>query len=148
MLFEQKFVAPAPREKAWDFLMDVATLAQCLPGVEKVETIDDTNYTGIQKVKIGPFSFAFNWKVTLTEMDHDRYTASLVAQGTDNRVASSVRARMSMSLVETSPQETEVRLTSDVSFMGKLGQLGSGLIRRKSEEMMNQFAANMGQRLK
>ena len=40
-------------------------------------------------------------------------------------------------------EETELSLSSDLTFMGKLGEMGQPLIRKKAESTMEEFARNL-----
>jgi carbon monoxide dehydrogenase subunit G len=44
MIFEDSFTVKAPIDRVWAFLRDPQRVAQCIPGTEKIEIIDDTHY--------------------------------------------------------------------------------------------------------
>lgn len=147
MLFEQKFTVPTPRARAWAFLLDVPALGPCMPGVEKVETLDDRNYQGLLKVKVGPISLNLEWKATFEHISPQDYTATVAVQGTDKRVGGAVRAKITMRAQEVSAQETEVSVNSDVSVLGKLGQFGYGIMKKKADDMLGEFASRIRTKL-
>lgn len=58
----------APREVIWDALMDPEVLANILPGVEKLEKVDDTEFKGVMNVRVGPVQGRFNGTVILSDL--------------------------------------------------------------------------------
>ena len=44
VIFEDRFTVQAPVEKVWAFLRDPQQVAQCIPGAERIEVIDDRHY--------------------------------------------------------------------------------------------------------
>lgn len=140
MLIQERFQIRAPIKEVWDFLLNLKEMAPCIPGVEKVEAIDPKTYTGVLKVKVGPISARFSGKATIVEIDPSTYKTAMVIQGADNSVASSVKGKMSLTLQERPDGEVEVLVDTDIDILGKLGQLGHGVIRPKAGAMMAEFA--------
>ena len=73
MLIEGNFSLKAPIQEVWDFLLKPGTLASCIPGVEKLEAIDDKTYESVVKQKVGPVSVRLKFTTTLTEMEPPKY---------------------------------------------------------------------------
>ena len=54
MLLKGDITIRAPRKKVWDFLTDPNLIGQCVPGVEKIETIEPLKkYRGVVSVGLG-----------------------------------------------------------------------------------------------
>ena len=66
-------------------------------------------------------------------------TAEIVASGQDVRGKGGADMRMTSSLVERAPGETEVTITSQVNVMGILAQFGRGMIEDLSDQMFGKF---------
>ncbi len=147
MKFSQRAVIPVARELLWDFLMDVPKVAQCLPGVESVGQIDDTTYQGTLKVRVGPISLNLQGKILVEERDRENWRAALRAEASDRVVAGAVRGKTSMELKEISPKETELVVETDVSILGKIGEFGQPIIRRKADQMLKEFVNNIKKQL-
>ena len=145
MKIERRLVVPTGRSKLWDLLMDIARVGRCFPGVEQVTPQDNQSYQGTMRVRVGPASLNMAGTITVLEQDRDRWHASLRLEGADRRIGGAVRGTMDMDLIELSPEETELAITSDVSFMGKLGELGQPVIRRKADSVIQEFAQNLRQ---
>ncbi len=147
MKFSQRAVIPVARELLWQFLMDVPKVAQSLPGVESVSRIDDTTYQGTLKVRVGPISLNLQGKIIVEERDRERWRASLRAEANDRVAAGAVKGKTTMELKEVSPTETELVVETDVNILGKIGEFGQPIIRKKADQMLRQFVENMKQQL-
>lgn len=143
MKIEQRLVVPASRAKLWDLLLDVARVGRCFPGVEQVTALDDQRYQGTMRVRVGPVGLTMAGTIVVLERDRDRWHASLRLEGSDRRIGGGVHGTMDMDMVELSPQETELAITGDVSFLGKLGELGQPVVRRKADSVIQEFAQNL-----
>lgn len=147
MKFNQRALIPVARAPLWDFLMDVPKVARSLPGVEKVNQIDDTTYEGTLKVRVGPISLNLQGKIILEQRDRDNWRATLRADASDRMVAGAVKGKTSMELKEISPKETELLVETDVNILGKIGEFGQPIIRRKADQMLQEFIENIKKQL-
>ena len=143
MKLQQRVVVSTNRSNLWDLLMDVERVGRCFPGVEQVTTQDNQTYQSAMRVRVGPVSLNVAGTLVVVERDRDRWRASLRLQGADRRVGGAVHATVVMDLTELSPEETELAITSDVSFLGKLGELGQPVIQRKTNSVFQEFASNL-----
>ena len=144
MKFEQRQVVSASRDRLWDLLMDLPRVGRCFPGVDQVTAVDDQSYQGTMHVRVGPVRLSVSGTIQIIERDNDRWHASIRLDGADRRVGGAVQATMGMDLEELSAGETELVVSSDVSFMGKLGELGQPIMRRKADSVMQEFIQNLG----
>ncbi len=147
MKFNQRAVIAVAREPLWDFLMDVPKVAQSLPGVEKVEQLDPDTYQGTLKVRVGPISINLQGKIIVEQRDRDNWRATLRADASDRLAAGAVKAKTSMELKDLSATETELLVDTDVSIMGKIGEFGQPIIRRKADVMLKEFVENIKKQL-
>jgi len=145
--FNQRAVIPVGREPLWDFLMDVPKVARSLPGVETVSQVDDTTYQGTLKVRVGPISLNLQGKIFLEERDRGSWRAALRAEASDRMAAGAVKGKTSMQLKEISAQQTELLVETDVNILGKIGEFGQPIIRKKADQMLQQFVENIKQQL-
>ena len=147
MKFNQRAVIPVAREPLWDFLMDVPKVAQSLPGVEKVEQLDPDTYQGTLKIRVGPISINLQGKIIVEQRDRANWRATLRADASDRLAAGAVRAKTTMELKDLSATETELLVDTDVSIMGKIGEFGQPIIRRKADAMLKEFVENIKKQL-
>lgn len=147
MKFTQRAVIPVAREPLWDFLMDVPKVARSLPGVETVSRIDDTTYQGTLKVRVGPISLNLQGKIVVEQLDRSSWRAALRAEASDRMVAGAVKGKTSMELKELNPKETELLVETDVNILGKIGEFGQPIIRKKADQMLQEFVGNIKKQL-
>jgi len=145
--FSQSAIIPSAREPLWDFLMDVPRVAKSLPGVESVEKLDDTTYQGTLKVRVGPISLSLQGKIIVEERDRQNWRAALRAEAADRRAAGAVKGKTSMQLKERGPKETELLMETDVNILGKIGEFGQPIIRKKADQMLQEFVENIKKQL-
>jgi carbon monoxide dehydrogenase subunit G len=143
MRFEHRVTISADRERVWDFLMQVPKVGQCVPGVTDVKPLSGDEYEGTMKVRIGPVALQLQGKLSIVERDESAGRATMSAQAADRRAGGSVNARMQMQLEPRSPSETELIVTTDANVLGKLGEFGQPVIRRKADQTMEEFASNV-----
>ena len=147
MKFNQRAVIPMAREPLWDFLMDVPKVARSLPGVETVSQIDDTTYQGTLKVRVGPISLNLQGKIIMEQRDRGSWRAALRAEASDRMVAGAVKGKTTMELKEIGPKETELLVETDVNILGKIGEFGQPIIRKKADQMLKEFVENIKKQL-
>lgn len=147
MKFTQSAQIPVAREPLWEFLMDVPKVAQSLPGVESVSKIDDTTYQGMLKVRVGPIALNLAGKIIVEEQDKQNWRASLRAEANDRRAAGAVKGKTNMMLKEVSANETELLVETDVNILGKIGEFGQPIIRKKADSMLKEFVENIKKQL-
>lgn len=147
MKFNQTAQIPVAREPLWNFLMDVPRVAQCLPGVESVSQIDETTYEGGLKVRVGPIALNLKGKILLEEKDKQNWRAALRAEAKDRMAAGAVNGKTSMVLKEVAPNQTELLVETDVNILGKIGEFGQPIIRKKADSMLKEFVENIKKQL-
>lgn len=143
MRLEHSIRIPAAQDDVWTFLMDVPAVARCMPGVGSVEPLGEDRYRGTLGVKIGPVQLSLQGDVSFTERDQAAGTAKMSADAKDARLGGGLRATVLMRLLATAERETELALTTDTQLLGRLGELGQPIIRRKADQLMERFAENL-----
>ena len=147
MRFEHRARVPASLDKLWDFLMDVKAVGTCIPGVEEVREIDADNYIGVQKIKVGPIALRFEGKMTITDRDKEAGRATMKVVGADRGAGGTVNATIIMSITGLGPNESDLTVVTNADVMGKLGEFGQPVIRKKADAMMSEFTQNLGRRM-
>jgi carbon monoxide dehydrogenase subunit G len=66
-------------------------------------------------------------------------------EATDQRVSGLVQGTLTMKLDGLSAGETTLTVSTDVNLFGKIGEFGGPIIKKKADEMMKDFASNVGQ---
>ena len=147
MKLESSCTVPAGLPEAWDYLMDVETAARCVPGVVDVAPDGDGRYRGSLKARVGPMSVTLSGTVTVQEREPDAARARFLVEASDRRVGGGVKTEMLVQLNPTPTGGTELLIETDTTFMGRLGELGQPVIRRKAQSTIEEFARNLAREL-
>ena len=86
MIIDQRITIPAAPVRVWDLMMDVPAVSRCVPGVDSTTRVDDDNYRGSLRVKVGPISLRLEGTIVVTERNRDAWEAHMEAQAADRRV--------------------------------------------------------------
>lgn len=139
MRFEQQLTIAAPLDQVWEFLMDIPTMSSCIPGAENVEQIDESKYAACVKQKVGPLSVKFECQVTVLSIDKSTYSASAQVTGRDTKLASGVKAVMSMTLEPQDGGAVVMNMVTDADIFGKIGEYGHGIIKKRAAAITEEF---------
>jgi carbon monoxide dehydrogenase subunit G len=134
------FVVRSSPEAVWSLLTDPEKVARCLPGAAITGKIDEKTWQGTMTVKVGPVSSSYKGKVTFEKLDAASRTAEIVATGQDVRGRGGADLRLTSSLLQKSPGETEVTTTSRVNITGILAQMGRGMVQDVGDQMFQVFS--------
>jgi carbon monoxide dehydrogenase subunit G len=144
MLIEHRIVVPAPPDRVWNFMMDIPAVSRCVPGLDNVARIDDQTYSGVMNVRVGPIAVKLDGRVLVAERDEAARHARMDLQAADKRVNGAVNAKMNMQLAPADDgSKTDVAIQTDANIMGKLGEFGQSVIRKKADQILQDFARNL-----
>ena len=144
MLLEHRITIPASADRVWAFMMDIPAVSRCVPGLDDVARIDDQTYSGLMSVRVGPIAVKLDGRVVLAERDDAGRRARMDLRAADKRINGAVNARMRMQLSNAGANdETEVDIQTDANVMGKLGEFGQAVIRKKADQIVQEFATNL-----
>ena len=127
--------------------MDVPQTAFCVPGLEKIEPREDGKFQATLKARVGPITLTFTGTIQMLEQDPELYLAKFLLLGSDRRAGGSFQTNMAVRLIPQGPNETQLDISADTLFMGKLGELGQPIIRRKTASTIDQFVKNLAEKL-
>ena len=141
MKLDHTIVVDAPASDVTALFEDVPAVARCMPGVQEVVALEPDVYEGHIRVRLGPLGFSIAGRATLDRGEDGVWR--LRGEGRDVRVGAGVQATLEVRLDELAPRRTEVAITADVQFSGRLAELGQALIRRRADSMVREFAENL-----
>jgi uncharacterized protein len=147
MLIENRQVIAAPRSELWEFLMEIEQVGECIPGVTDVRLVGPEEYDATMRMKVGPIDLKFDAKLHVLERDRESWTAKLRAEGTERGIGGAVKAVFAMTLDELSPRSTELFVRTDARILGKLGEFGQPVMKKKAAVITEQFARTVGERV-
>ena len=146
MLIEEKFSVMLPVQKIWDSLLDPVILGRCIPGCEKVEPVNDTEYDSIIKAKVGFMAVRFKVKTVIEEMVLHKLIRT-VGEGKESRNLGQFKQKTRINFNVLSEAEIEISYQSDVSIVGKLATFGDRILKAKAKEVGKEFADAVKQKL-
>lgn len=146
MIFEDRFTVQASVTEVWAFLRDPQRVAECIPGTERIEVIDDRHYHVVAGARVSLLSVSFAMNVTVTEIEEPSRLVS-VAEGMDARIKERVKLSSALTLEPRGPAATEVSYRIELTVFGKLASLGFAVIKGKAKGMADDFAACIRTRL-
>jgi len=137
--FTHTAMVAAPKDKVWARLMDIPAAARCVPGVASVRPNGKDRYLGTLAVQIGPVRLVLDGDFSIVARNETAGTASIRADAKDSRVGGAIRATLDLALVEKGA-ETQLRIGTDLTVMGRLGEFGQASIKRKADQLIRDFA--------
>jgi carbon monoxide dehydrogenase subunit G len=140
---DHSFTVPVPPDQAWDVLLDVETIAPCMPGAT-VDEVDGDVVNGRIKVKVGPVSLTYKGTAKFTERNPETRVVVVEAAGKETRGAGTASATVRASLApDASGSGTEVTMHTTMNVTGRPAQFGRGVMVEVGGKLVEQFAANL-----
>jgi carbon monoxide dehydrogenase subunit G len=143
--FDHSFTVPVPPEQAWDVLLDVQTIAPCMPGAS-VDEVDGDVVNGRMRIKVGPVSLTYRGTAKFTERNPETRTLALEASGKETRGAGTASADVMATLVPD-PAGTLVNIHTAMNVTGRPAQFGRGVMVEVGGKLVDQFAVNLAKLL-
>lgn len=140
MKLENSFEVPAPRQKAWELLMDVPRVVPCMPGAELREEVSDSQWKADLAVKLGPIALSFDTDVVREAVDEAGGSVTLAAKAREKRGRGGAQAAISSTLTELGPASTRIDIVTDLTLSGAVAQYGRGIVQDVSQQMVGKFA--------
>ena len=134
---------PASREATWAVVMDIPKAASCIPGIKEVTPDGEDRYQATLQARVGPMGMNLSGTITVLSQDADSGEAEFLVEANDRRVGGGVKTNMTMKVTAKSDDESELEIVADTTFMGRLGELGQPIIRRKARNTLEDFTKNL-----
>jgi carbon monoxide dehydrogenase subunit G len=144
--FEKEVEIQAPKEKVWNFIWDVDRFIACVPGCREAKTLEPGKlYSATMVEKVGPFRVEFPTTIQVLEREElTRIKAQ--ASGADNKIGSRMKIDLDVSL-KGEGNSTSLGFIANVDILGKLAALGHGIIKRKADQVLDEFAQSVKKKL-
>ncbi|HSZ28116.1 MAG TPA: SRPBCC family protein [Chthoniobacterales bacterium] len=144
---EKTFQIGEPLERVWKFISDPRKVANCLPGAQITETVDDRTFKGLIKVQVGPSVTDYKGQVHIERLDEQNHEIEIVGKGQDVRGKGSASMKMTGKVQSLPDGSTEVASVAEVNVVGLLAQMGARMIQEVSNKMFAEFTSNLRARL-
>jgi carbon monoxide dehydrogenase subunit G len=139
--FEERFVVRAPAGSVWDCLVDPRRVVTCLPGAELAEVIDERTFRGSVKVKVGTVTVSYRGRVLLAELDSTSRRVKMIGEGREATGTGFAKMTLVSQVGALPDGATEVTVRADLDVVGRIVQIGRGLIEQVAHQLFQQFAS-------
>jgi carbon monoxide dehydrogenase subunit G len=146
MDIEKTLTIAAPPARVWELLLDPNVMGDCVPGMQSIDVLSDTEYDARMHVRIAFVSAKFKIRTTIVEQRAPYYLRT-EGSGDDASVASSFRQTSEMFLDELPDGQTSVRMKVTVDVLGRLGTFGLNVMKTKADRMWDEFGVNLAARV-
>jgi carbon monoxide dehydrogenase subunit G len=142
LAIEKTVTLPTSADAAWALLQQPERVAACLPNVrEFAATGTPGRYATVLVERLGPFSVTVALSVEVSEDAAARRMVARIA-GEDRAGQARVRGEVAAA-VRASGDGATLDVTSDVEVLGRLASLGAVPIRRRGDQVFDQFVRNL-----
>jgi uncharacterized protein len=142
MKLSSSFWVPAAPDRVFAHFLDPDSMRACVPGCQELEKVDDTHYRGTLVNEVAHVRFSAGFTAEITEQAGPGQVKALL-RGEDRRLGSSIKIEAALAVNEDGAADSSrVEFGLDVALWGKIGRLGESIVRRRTEEVERQFAAD------
>jgi carbon monoxide dehydrogenase subunit G len=146
MQLENRFDVPASPEAAWALLNDVPLVLPCMPGAELVDVVDADTWKARLRVRLGPISLQFLADLSRETTELERRQAVISVDAREAKGRGTARATIT-STVQEAPGGASVSIVTELALRGPLAQYGRPVVAPVAEQLTQQFAACISQKL-
>lgn len=143
MKIEGSYPFSAPRDVLWPMLLDPKVLANIMPGCEKLEVVNENQFQGILKIKVGPVQGKFQGDVVLSDISGpEGYSVSVNGRGAPGFVKGTGSLHL-----EADGDMTTLHYNGDAQVGGRLASVGQRLLDTSANAIIRQSLEGLGQQV-
>jgi carbon monoxide dehydrogenase subunit G len=146
MTIAGKIRVQAPIKRVWNTLLEPETLRACLPGIEKIDRLDEKHYALVIAKKVGPMTVRLKLDAALTKVEAPHYLEIEGQQANIGRADGRVH-KLRLDLREITGNCVEISYAVDANIMGVPAILGDRIIQVRMKKIEAEFASALQQRL-
>ncbi len=144
---EERFELDAHPDEVWAYLTQPERIVVCLPGAELTEVIDERNFAGRVKVKLGPVAMDYHGTMEFTEVEPERRVIRMEGKGQERRGGGTATLTMEGTVRELEGGRSEVSVVADIRLAGKIVSFGRGMIQAVTAEVFKEFTERLADEL-
>ena len=129
----------ARRELLWDMILDPEVLARIVPGCKKLEIVNENEYQGQMRIKIGPMDGVFQGTVALSELKPPE-SFHLVMNG---RGPSGIVEGEGDIFLQDAGNGTEFTYTGQGQISGRMASVGQRVMTSSARAVVKQSLENL-----
>lgn len=130
----------ASPEDVFDALQDPAVLAAAIPGVQKLDRVEEDHYTATIVAGVAAIKGSFTGEVTLSEKQRPN---SLMLTASGSGAPGTIKAIVTVRLAPIDDDGTELTFEADAVVGGMLGGVGQRMITGVAKKMAGVFFATV-----
>jgi carbon monoxide dehydrogenase subunit G len=138
---KEEFEVAAPIDEVWNFMMDPERMIVCLPGASVTEIVDDKQFIGSVKLKIGAITTKYAGTITYTTADQGEYLCVMLAEAKE-KGGGTVSGTITTKLVQ-GDGVVQATVESCVDMTGRVVQVGRGMIEGVAAQIIAKFVKNI-----
>jgi carbon monoxide dehydrogenase subunit G len=147
MLITDQIEVPQPLDAVWTFFGDIPQVAACLPGANLTDEVGENRYAGEVIIQTGPVKLEFDGEAEIRDRDEETKTIIVDGSGADRKGRGQASLVLNAGLVPLGGSGTRVDVKLDLTISGAAAQYGRGLIADVTAVLLEDFSANMQNRL-
>jgi carbon monoxide dehydrogenase subunit G len=147
MKLHEEFLIAEQVGTVWKFFEQPEQVANCLPGVELVEVLDQDNVNVRVMQAVGPLTATFDARVSVLERIPEEMIRFRAAGRSIRGAIGNVRTENTVVLRDL-PDGTSVSIDGEMVLAGALGSVGQKVLTRQASNVTAQFAANLQRALR
>jgi carbon monoxide dehydrogenase subunit G len=142
LTIEKSVTLRHPVAETWELVRDARRVSACVPGVSDLaETGEPGGYRATVSDRLGPFRLTVPVTVRVDE-DPATHRIKARATGDDRGGHARVRGEMNVS-VEEFNSGSQLVVSSSLEVLGRLASLGAIPMRRRADQIFDQFVRNV-----
>jgi len=146
MQLENHFDVAASPEAAWTLLNDVPAVLPCMPGAELLEIVDPDSWKARLQVRLGPISLQFLADLSRERPEAQERQAVISVDAREAKGRGNARATITSTVAEATGG-SRVSIVTELELRGPLAQYGRPIVAPVAEQLTEQFAACISQKL-
>jgi uncharacterized protein len=147
MRLEREFAVAASPEEVYGAVLDIPSVAGCLPGATIGETSGDGGYRATIAVRIGPVHLSYGGTVRVADRDEAGRSATFRADAQERHGHGAAQADIVLGVSANGASGAVVDLIMDMDITGRGAQLGQGILHEVAVGLIDEFARCLGDRL-
>lgn len=129
-------------ERCWEVLTDVARLVSWVTIVHDLVEIQRlATYSAVLQDRLGPFKLRAALHIRVEVLEDGR-RIQLHAAGKDTQISSQIAVDATLELRSTAAGGTVVATEGTYQVVGRVATMGSGVIRKKADRILEDFFSN------
>jgi carbon monoxide dehydrogenase subunit G len=127
------------RELLWEMILDPDVLARIVPGCKKLEIVNENEYQGQMRIKVGPMDGVFRGTVALSELNPP-HSFHLVMNG---RGPSGIVEGEGDVYLQDAENGTEFSYTGQGQISGRMASVGQRVMTSSARAVVKQSLENL-----